>query len=266
VWVAGILAGALAVVAAGLLLGWLASGTAGELVSRLFLLLLGLAGLLLVVLLFPLFNLIAALIGFIVQRLSERFNTDFLQNVQQSLTGLQALAAQIIERIRPTLHLARILIPLAVVGAVIALALVWLRLRALDLRAEPETDNAGLPSGSLLGLLRRLVRRGLRAGPFIRPSRLLAAARIRRVYASLMTLCARMGAPRAASLTPNEFLPKAGELFPGSAPDLEAITRAYIKVRYGEYPESREEVEQVMRAWQRVKSEGAHRLRRRPRR
>ena len=93
--------------------------------------------------------------------------------------------------------------------------------------------------------------------------RLIAAARIRRVYAELMALCGRLGEPRAISLTPNEFLPKAGQVFPQHEEELALITRAYVQVRYGEYPESREEVEQVIRAWRQVKQDGARMLRRR---
>jgi hypothetical protein len=263
-WVAGILAGALVVVAVGLLLGRLASGGAGELISRVFLLILGLLGLLIVVVLFPLINLIAALIGFIMQRLAGRFPVDMLEGLQKSLMGLQGLAVQFLEQVRPTLHLMRIFIPLIGLGVVVALVLLWLRLRALDLKADPETDTAGLPPGSLLGLLRRLARR-MRAGAprAASPARLIAAARIRRVYADLLTLCDRLGAPRAISLTPLEFLPHAGLLFPERGDDLALITRAYVQVRYGEYPESREEVAQVISAWRLVKKDGARMLKRR---
>lgn len=261
-WIAGILAAGLSIVAAGLLLGWLASGFAGELIGRALLLLLGLIGLLLVLLLFPLLNLVVTLIGFILQQLASRFDTNFLQNMQQSLTGLQAFAAQIIERIRPTLHLARILVPLVVLGAVVALVLVWLRLREIDLRATPEADTAGLPPGSLLAALRRLVRRGMGIRAPVYPARLIAAVRIRRVYADLERLCKRLGEPRAVSLTPNEFLPRAGQVFPGREADLALITGAYVRVRYGEYPESGEEVEAVIRAWRAVRQDGARMLRR----
>ncbi len=261
-WAAGILSGALAVVAAGLLIGNFASGFAGELVSRIFLVILGLLGMLVVMLLFPLINVLAALINFIMQTLANRFPADLLANLQKSMSGLQSIAGQIFEGVRPTLHLMRILLPLAGLGAIIVLVLVWLRLRELDLQAEPETDTAGLPAGSLLGVLRRLVRRGLRVSAPLRPAHILAAARIRRVYAELLALCERLGAPRAISLTPLEFLPHAGQLFPGRAGELDLITRAYVQIRYGEYPESREEVEKVMVAWRSVKKDGARMLRR----
>ncbi len=78
-----------------------------------------------------------------------------------------------------------------------------------------------------------------------------------------MTLCGRLGSPRAISLTPYEFLPHAGELFPGRDQELALITQAYVRVRYGEYPETREELEQVISAWREVKKDGARMLKRR---
>jgi hypothetical protein len=45
-------------------------------------------------------------------------------------------------------------------------------------------------------------------------------------------------------------------LFPASDLDLESITSAYLRIRYGEFPESREEVDQVEAAWKRVRAAG----------
>ena len=253
-WIAGLLAGALAVVAAGLLLGRISAGTLGELVAVVFLALAGLIGVIVVLLLFPLLTLLIDGIMRALEQLASRFNGDFLDNLQESLAGLQGIAAQFVERILPTLHLMRILIPLAVLAGIVAAVLLWLKLSELYLHAQPEEDASGLPPGSLLGMLRRLARglRGQGRRP-IHPARLIGAARIRRVYAGLMALCARKGTPRKAWLTPLEFLPRAEELFPGRELELEQITRAYIKVRYGELPESREEVEQVLEAWKKLK-------------
>ena len=48
----------------------------------------------------------------------------------------------------------------------------------------------------------------------------------------------------------------------GATGDLALITGAYVRVRYGEYPESGEEVEAVIRAWRAVRQDGARMLRR----
>lgn len=92
--------------------------------------------------------------------------------------------------------------------------------------------------------------------------RLLDAARIRHIYADLMDLAAQLNHPRPEAATPLEFLPELGALFPARAADLATITHAYLKVRYGELPETREEVRAVEAAWKQVREEG-ERVRRR---
>ena len=87
-------------------------------------------------------------------------------------------------------------------------------------------------------------------------ARLLQAARIRWVYFQLMDLCTELGRPRPAAVTPLEFLPDLEALFPDSQAGLGFITQAYLKVRYGELPESRDEVEQVVSAWKKVETQG----------
>ena len=84
---------------------------------------------------------------------------------------------------------------------------------------------------------------------------MLAAARIRWVYAQLMILCSRLGKPRPAAATPLEFLPTLQALFPEQDTTLQAITQAYLKVRYGELPETYEEVQAVLMGWDQLKAE-----------
>ena len=96
---------------------------------------------------------------------------------------------------------------------------------------------------------------GLRHG-----QRSLAAARIRRIYAQLMEMSERLGDPRPVAQTPLEFLPTLEHTFPGREIDLEDITRAYLKVRYGELPETRQEVDQVEESWERVRVQGLEQL------
>jgi hypothetical protein len=117
------------------------------------------------------------------------------------------------------------------------------------------------------GEARQIVRRAMEAaladaaGRLWRRRRALASARIRGVYSQLLDLCAELNIPRADSQTPLEYQPRMGEIFPQHATDLEAITAAYNLVRYGELPESGDEVGVVEAAWRRVAEEG-RRLRR----
>jgi hypothetical protein len=89
---------------------------------------------------------------------------------------------------------------------------------------------------------------------WLNPQRLLAAAQVRRIYAQLMDLCGKLGYARPAALTPLEFLPTLKQVFPEGEAQANLITRAYMKVRYGELPETDAEVKEVKRAWNWLKS------------
>ena len=86
--------------------------------------------------------------------------------------------------------------------------------------------------------------------------RLRAAARIRRIYADFMDLCAALGLEREDSQTPLEFLPQTLGLFPQSYQELALITESYQRVRYGEHPETHQEVQDVEQAWKQVSEAG----------
>lgn len=86
--------------------------------------------------------------------------------------------------------------------------------------------------------------------------RRLAAARIRRIYAELMDLCADLGLPRPPSRTPFEFLPVMTEILSAVQVDLGLLTDAYVGVRYGVHPETKDEIDRVEAAWERIKAEG----------
>ena len=91
----------------------------------------------------------------------------------------------------------------------------------------------------------------------LRPgSRMLASFRIRRIYAKLMSLSEDLGFPRHPSCTPREFLPMLEGHFPSLQMELTLITDSYVRVRYGEFPETHEEVEDVETAWSRIQAEG----------
>lgn len=81
-------------------------------------------------------------------------------------------------------------------------------------------------------------------------------ARVRQIYAALLDLSAELNVPRPEGKTPWEFLPDLGALFNAFRSDLALITHIYVRVRYGEYPESAEEVEQLEAAWKSLAEEG----------
>lgn len=78
------------------------------------------------------------------------------------------------------------------------------------------------------------------------------AASIRRIYQQMCQAAASLGYPRAESETPYEFLHTLSEVWPDNQTDTSRITEAYVKIRYGELPETKEELEAIKRAWQRL--------------
>lgn len=169
-------------------------------------------------------------------------------------------------------HPIRIPKPVLLWGTILFLAvIVLLTLRRHGWRSENMVGEDELSEGEppdLIDLLRARINRAieqLRQGidellGLQHARKLLAAARIRRIYANLLKLSARLDLPRSGSTTPLEFLPKLSRLFPDLKPDLETITQAYIQVRYGELAETADELERIERAWHQIKTEGERML------
>ena len=138
-----------------------------------------------------------------------------------------------------------------------------------DEEDDDEEYQTLLDQEDMFDLLRSAFRRGLGKivdsfAQIIRlrdARRMLAAARIRRIYAHLMDLSAKLDQPRPPSSTPLEFMPNLVSIFPTLSMELGAITDAYLRVRYGELPETNQEVEIVETAWRRVRSLGQEKLR-----
>jgi len=77
---------------------------------------------------------------------------------------------------------------------------------------------------------------------------------VRRVYAQLLEWAAREGRSRRPAETPLEFGAALSKRRPDLQADLDILTHAYLQVRYGERPESREMIERVLGCWARVRS------------
>ncbi len=152
----------------------------------------------------------------------------------------------------------------AVLLILVAILLI-VRRQVLQAQEENEAEFQMLSDADpALAQLRKALRRGWGAveeslAQMMRlrtARRMLAAARIRRVYALLMELSASLNNPRPAARTPLEFLPSLENLFPTLKDELGVITAAYLRVRYGELPESRDEIAAVEDAWQRIAGVG----------
>ncbi|HUF37796.1 MAG TPA: DUF4129 domain-containing protein [Anaerolineales bacterium] len=93
-----------------------------------------------------------------------------------------------------------------------------------------------------------------------RGQQVAAAERIRQIYTELIRLAAEFGRPRDPAQTPLEFAEALHGEWPAAAPDLDRITRAYLKIRYGGFPEHADEVRVVEDAWRSVRAAGQARV------
>ncbi len=82
--------------------------------------------------------------------------------------------------------------------------------------------------------------------------RLYAAVSIRKIYANMARLAERQGFPRQPAQTPYEYLPALGLAFPDCQAEAAAITEAYVKVHYGEAPESIRDLQRIREYWGQV--------------
>ncbi len=212
-----------------------------------------------------------------IEKMTEAVN-NFLQFLDQLRNGLEQLGAFLADKLAflaPIFRwffkltpLIRAVVLVGVVVLLIGLVLLTLYIRERRRRElNGEELEAVLSAEDFLKMLRdALRRRGQDAAKFLAAlaallpnERRRAAARIRQIYMDLLDLCVELHHPRPEAMTPLEFLPALERLFPTSHQDLQAITNAYVKVRYGELPETRGEVEVVESAWKRVKEEGEKR-------
>ena len=78
------------------------------------------------------------------------------------------------------------------------------------------------------------------------------AASIRQLYQAMCDHAASFGYARAASETPYEYLDTLAEIWPFNREDARLITEAFIRARYGEVPETEQELQAIRAAWRRL--------------
>jgi len=145
----------------------------------------------------------------------------------------------------------------------VVVLLIQARKRLVRRRQIVKTEAESMLDGAdLLRLLRKSIRDRMQGAAQsvanrLRPrQRRQAAQRIRQIYAQLLELSEELRNPRPPSRTPREFTPELAHLFPGMRNDIETITEAYNRVRYGELPERKEEVQALEAAWSRISAQG----------
>ncbi len=253
-WVLAIAGSALLLVGLGLLGGSLLHWPVAWLVKAFTGLVMGLLGVVLVVMAYPLL-LLVQWIGPAMQNLFANFPQIILfQQIEAWLEEMAKNPIHISPVLTEAFNASRVGMRVLTLAAVFVIVLLLLRIRPLRRRTETEEETSNVELRLAWPRRERQPRRGLAGIPGLR--RWLAAAHIRRIYGELMTLFARMQQPRPQALTPLEFLPHMQSALPEHIAELETITRAYIGIRYGQYPETHDEVQAVEQAWARVQSAG----------
>ncbi len=150
---------------------------------------------------------------------------------------------------------------LTVAGILAALALALRRRLDQHRRGEEVRESlwsSGVFAEGVLGSLRdgwdRIKDLAGLMGQFGPGMRLYAAVSIRKIYANMARLAERQGFPRQPAQTPYEYLPALGLAFPDCQAEATAITEAYVKVHYGEVPESRKDLQHIRECWQQIHS------------
>jgi hypothetical protein len=91
------------------------------------------------------------------------------------------------------------------------------------------------------------------ADPF-RGRRHRSAATVRKIYASMVDLAAEAGYPRGKAVTPYEYRETLHQVFAGGELAADAITEAYVRVHYGEVPDTQAEMDQLRQHWQLIQT------------
>jgi hypothetical protein len=210
-------------------------------------------------------RLLAPLLQWLFEILKEAF-AGLTQNVEgfENLTLAPPLEFQEVEPTQPPRLLMDALryVCLGLTGAGILVALALTLRRRLDRRRRGDEIRESLWSSAafadgMLNSLRdgwdRLKDMAGLVGRFGPGMRLYAAVSIRKIYANMARLAKRQGFPRQDAQTPYEYLPALGLAFPDCQAEAAAITEAYVKVHYGEVPESLRELQHIRECWQQIR-------------
>jgi hypothetical protein len=262
-WLTSVLAAALAVVGLAVAAGWLATNQVIVFIVRALAYLVTLVTGLLMMLVMPIVLALGRFLPVIIDFINRLIARLSSISLPKFLTDAATHISQALEKVIPYLMAARGLLLVGLLVLVLVSILLALHLRDRRHNDREEEDTAAAPPEDI-NFLRRLLDKLLQKARGLRlhsPGQILAAARIRQIYRQLMLLCKKLGAERKPSLTPLEFVPQLETVFPSGRPELDCITEAYVRVRYGEYPETMREIEQVETAWNQLRQEGKSLLR-----
>ena len=252
-WFVWIFALTLVLILLGSFVGWLTGVALVEFTDLLLQILYGIGATLLVILFSPLIALIGLLLPWLDKLLSSLNIQNFGLEQMEFLQQLNQIDPEKAAAFNNTVNQAITVMLIAALVITAVIVIVSVRRRALKNATTGRDD-----------LVDKTAERKLARAPGFQPGflrsrleqarRWLAAARIRRVYQQLMTYCAKLDNPRLPAFTPLEFLPELSKLFPEHVVEVTMLTDVYQRVRYGEVPESLEELQTILAAWNAVKA------------
>ncbi len=199
--------------------------------------------------------LIIDTLGLLAQNIGIAFS-NMLEETGVEIPNMDSVTAPVseegvVELAAPPQFNMQLLTILLMVAAVLIVVLALTRLyREVSFSDEEGQTVTGLGRGQLSRpsfgkrILNRLA--GLRGWR--------TAASIRRIYLQMCNSASGAGFPRGETETPYEYLPRLMEIWPENQAEAELITRAYVRVRYGELPETREELDAIKEAWRTLES------------
>ena len=79
------------------------------------------------------------------------------------------------------------------------------------------------------------------------------AVSIINIYQNMLNAAAQFGYPRDESETPYEFLATLKLIWPEHHQEVRIITNAYVNIKYGQFPESKEELRSIQDSWRIIK-------------
>jgi len=256
-WFLSILFSAIGFVGLAIFIGWSASSRLVDWIVQGFIIIFAIISAGLVTLLVPLISILSRAIASIADILNRLAGQVGEIRLPKFMEDFMIQLGHVLERAAPLLVAGRGFILVFIVLVVIAAILLGLRFRVLRHTAEEEEDDDQIAEpGVSLSLWQKLAQRlssNFNALRMRNPGQVLAAARIRQIYRMLILYAKKHGLERQASATPLEFLPQLALLFPEQTVEIEQITLAYLRVRYGEYPETMQEVEKIQHAWEAIR-------------
>lgn len=206
-------------------------------------------------------------VGLIRAGVHGRKAEEILNNLTKNMPEAQKVVGETGAYTPPTwvMILFRYVIPITIGIIVLLLLTFWLvkRRQAQNL-SQIEEENSSVESLEGQGL-RDALRRGLNklkemaglVSQFGIGKSFYAAISIRNIYANLQKLAAERGVPRDPSWTPNDYLSRLPQAFPGQEAALRHITDVYNAYEYGHVNTDSEEIARLREAWEAIQQTDA---------